>query len=76
MIRIPCSGNLSITSVDVIVEDIILESDQASGGVVTAQGITPDFVKGTEVGGQLIHNIQLTDRVLCTGMSHQKRLTY
>ena len=37
---------------DVLVEDMILESDEANGGVVTAQDITPDIVKGTEVGGQ------------------------
>ena len=53
-----------------LVEDMILESDEASGRVGTAQDITPHMVKGTEVRGQLVQNIQLTDRVLGTGMSH------
>ena len=53
-----------------LVEDMILESDEASGGPGTAQDITSDIVKGTEVGGQLLQNIQLTDRVLGTGTSH------
>ena len=70
MIRIPSSGNLSITSADVLVEDMFLESYEASGGIGTAQDITPDIVKETEAGGQLVQYIQLTDSVLCTGTSH------
>ena len=52
-----------------LVEDMILESDEASGGVGTAQYITPDMVKGTEVNGQLVQNIQLTDCVGCWDVS-------
>ena len=36
----------------VLAEDMILESDEANGGVGTAQDISPDIVKRTEVGGQ------------------------
>ena len=57
-------------NVDVLVEVTILESDEASGGVGTAQDITPDIVKGTEIGGLLVQNIQMPDRVLSTGTSH------
>ena len=55
---------------DVLVEDMILESDEASGRVGIPQDITPHMVKGTEVSGQLVQNIQLTDCVLGTGTSH------
>ena len=53
-----------------LVEDMILEFDEASGRVGTAQDITPHMVKGIEVRGQLVQDIQLTDRVLGTGTSH------
>ena len=70
LFRIPLSGNLSITYVDVLVEDIILESDEASGGVGTAQDITPDIIKGAEVGVELVQNIQLPDCVFFSGTCH------
>ena len=53
-----------------LVEDMILESDEASGRVGTAQDITPHMVKGTEVRGHLVQNIQLTESVLGTRTSH------
>ena len=45
-----------VTSVDVLVEDMILEPDKANGGVSTAQDVTPDIVKGIDVGGQDARN--------------------
>ena len=61
LFRLPSSGNLSITTADVLVEDMILESGEASGGVVLPKIL---------LLGQLAQNIQLTDRVLGTGASH------
>ena len=58
--RIPSSRNLVATSVDVLIEIMILEPDETNGGVCTTQDITLDVVKGTDVGRQDAGNDVLT----------------
>lgn len=60
--RIPSSRNLVTTSVDVLIENMILEPDETNGGVSTNQDITPDVVKGIDVGKQDAGNDVLTVR--------------
>ena len=50
------------TSVDVLIENMILEPDETNGGVSTNQYITPDVVKGIDVGRQDAGNDVLTVR--------------
>ena len=67
---IPFSGNLAATSLAVLVEDMILEPDEANGVVRTAHYITPDVIKIIDVGGQDLGNYVLTrEDTACTECS-------